>query len=257
MTTVPQPDRPNHRRFRRLLATALLAALAVSSGSAIAARAGAAPSEIAACVNSNSGTIKIVGSGETCKGHETLLTWNTQGIQGPQGPQGEPGPQGLKGDTGATGAQGPKGDTGATGAQGPKGDTGAQGPQGLKGDTGATGATGPQGPKGDTGAQGPQGATGATGAAGISGYEQVFQHETDVTIAPGDELIRSVSCPAGKTVISGGVIYTGPSGARPVLLDSGAQSSTIWGIALGNPTTNVTITIANLYSEAMCAYVQP
>jgi type VI secretion system secreted protein Hcp len=74
-----------------------------------------------ACVNKNSGTIKMVKENTSCSNSEEKIIWNQVG---------------PKGDTGATGPAGP---------QGPKGDVGAAGPQGLKGDTGETGPQGPQG----------------------------------------------------------------------------------------------------------------
>lgn len=60
-----------------------------------------APSQIFACVNNSSGTIKIVAAGTICDNGGTLFSWNTQGPIGPQGPQGP------AGAAGATGAQGP------------------------------------------------------------------------------------------------------------------------------------------------------
>jgi hypothetical protein len=132
-------------RLGRILATALLAALVVMSGSTVAAYAGVLPGEIYACVNNSSGTIHITTATDSCANNEVKLGWNSQGIQGPQGPIG---PQGPKGDTGATGATGPAGLVGATGPQGATGATGPAGP---------IGATGPQGAKGDTGAQGERG----------------------------------------------------------------------------------------------------
>jgi type VI secretion system secreted protein Hcp len=80
-----------------------------------------------ACVNKNSGTIKMVKENTSCSNSEEKIIWNQVG---------------PKGETGATGATGP------TGPQGPKGDVGATGPQGLKGENGETGPQGPQGPPG-------------------------------------------------------------------------------------------------------------
>ena len=139
---------------------------------------------LGACVNNQSGNMRLASSAAACKGPEVFVQWSVQGAIGPTGPQG------LKGDTGATGApgavgptgpQGPqgvsglKGDTGATGAPGAIGPTGPQGVAGLKGDTGATGAagavgpTGPQGPQGVAGLNGANGAVGPTGPAGTAG----------------------------------------------------------------------------------------
>jgi type VI secretion system secreted protein Hcp len=83
-----------------------------------------------ACVNNNSGTIKMVGENKNCSGNEVKISWNQVG---PKGDTGATGPEGL---------QGPKGDKGDTGATGPEG---LQGPKGDKGDTGATGSQGPPG----------------------------------------------------------------------------------------------------------------
>ncbi len=66
---------------------ALLATTVVGSASS-------APTTISACVNNASGTVKIVAAGDTCKGNDTLMTWNTQGPQGPAGPAGPVGPAG-------------------------------------------------------------------------------------------------------------------------------------------------------------------
>ncbi|HET8632079.1 MAG TPA: hypothetical protein VFL91_32020, partial [Thermomicrobiales bacterium] len=91
------------------LATALVAAVAFAAGSAVVARATAPPAEIYACVNNNSGTVRIVGAKTTCNKAETSLTWNTQGPRGEMGPQG---PEGPRGDTGSRGQQGPSGISG-------------------------------------------------------------------------------------------------------------------------------------------------
>lgn len=64
-----------------------------------------AQSTVYACVNSSSGTIKIVTADTTCKTNEVKLSWDVAGVQGPQGPAGPQGPQGP------AGAQGPAGPT--------------------------------------------------------------------------------------------------------------------------------------------------
>jgi hypothetical protein len=63
----------------------------------------AAPAVIYSCVLKD-GTIRIVTNATSCKGQETLLSWNQVG---PQGPQGVPGP------TGPAGPQGPQGPSSA------------------------------------------------------------------------------------------------------------------------------------------------
>ena len=112
---------------------------------------------IVACVNDQSGNVRIVGAESDCRANETARTWNEQG---PKGDTGDTGPQGLPGAAGATGPAGP---------QGPKGDTGDTGPQGLPGAKGDTGPAGPQGPQG---LQGPQGVPG-TGIARLNDLEGV------------------------------------------------------------------------------------
>src|SRR5262245_14587704 len=80
------------------------------------------------------------------------------------------------------------------GAQGPKGDTGLQGP---KGDPGPTGLTGAVGAKGATGPAGP------SGPAGISAYQLVVIGQPAVN--GGEAATGTVSCPAGKKPLGGGV----------------------------------------------------
>jgi len=104
---------------------------AIIGASTVGLAAAVTSGMIFACVNNSSGTLKIIGSNDTCPNNWTLLTWSQQGgAQGPAGP------------TGPTGATGPTGPTGATGA------TGASGASGATGPTGPTGATGPTGPAG-------------------------------------------------------------------------------------------------------------
>jgi len=107
--------------------------VALSGTVAIGLASAAATGVIYACVNNNSGEMKIVVAGTACSNNWTALQWNAQG------------------GTGATGAAGPSGAIGATGATGPKGDTGATGGSGAKGDTGARGASGAKGDSGTSG----------------------------------------------------------------------------------------------------------
>jgi hypothetical protein len=65
-----------------------------------------APTQLYACVNNSSGTIKMVAAGTVCSEGATLFTWNVagpQGMIGPQGPTGPAGPQGLPGAPGVIG----------------------------------------------------------------------------------------------------------------------------------------------------------
>ena len=67
---------------------------------------------IHACVGP-SGGVRIVDASAACRGSETAVDWNVQGLKGDkgrsqvlQGPKGDPGVQGPKGDQGDTGPAG-------------------------------------------------------------------------------------------------------------------------------------------------------
>jgi len=95
--------------------------------------------QIFACVNANSGAVRIVAQGAACRSPESLVTWNVVGPQGPPGPAGP---------AGALGPPGPQGPAGPAGAQG---SAGQQGPAGPQGERGPYGPAGPPGPKGEPG----------------------------------------------------------------------------------------------------------
>jgi hypothetical protein len=70
---------------------------------------------IYSCVNSSSGTIKIVDADGSCEENWDKLVWNQDGPQGEpgiDGPQGEPG---VAGPQGVPGAAGPQGEPGISG----------------------------------------------------------------------------------------------------------------------------------------------
>ena len=79
---------------------------------------------IRACVQNNTGAVRIVDHGEDCRNNEHRISWSVRGPEGPAGPQG---PQGAQGFTGAQGLEGPQG---AMGLQGAQGSEGPQGPAG-------------------------------------------------------------------------------------------------------------------------------
>src|SRR6188768_302354 len=145
---------------------------------------------IQACVQKDSGQLRIIGQNADCKKNEVKvqlpltgspalnITAGPRGPAGPQGPKGDPGPagpRGLPGERGTTGATGTTGISGATGLTGPMGPAGPAGPEGPigpigpMGPIGPTGLTGPAGIAGPTGAPGPKGDPGATGPAGLTG----------------------------------------------------------------------------------------
>jgi hypothetical protein len=92
------------RRARRwhTLGAAVLLAGTLSAGAVlyVHAKSASPPQVIHACVNNSSGTVKIVGATDTCKGNESTLSWNQQGPKGDQGIQGIQGVQGPPGVSG-------------------------------------------------------------------------------------------------------------------------------------------------------------
>lgn len=207
--------RSSSRSGRVILAVVMLT-VGIGVGTGAMAVASTNSTVYYACVNSSSGTIKMVDADATCKQNEAKIEWNKQGPQGITGPQG---PKGDTGDTGDTGATGPQGAVGPIGPEGPKGDTGTQGPAGP---VGATGAQGPQGPQGVQGPQGPAG----PGQVSRSG---VVNPNGTVQFAPGAAVSRtSTGCysidfaagtfPLGTVVIAQ---FTAIGGAYPTSTTSG------------------------------------
>src|SRR4051794_7411291 len=103
---------------RRAKPALVIAGLGMLTVTAVSAGAASTPSTISACVQNNSGTVKIVDAGDTCHGNESLLTWNQQGPTGATGPAGPKGDTGAAGPAGATGPAGPAGAPGAAGGVG-------------------------------------------------------------------------------------------------------------------------------------------
>jgi len=93
-----------------------------------------AQQQIFACVNANSGAVRIVAQGTACRTPESLVTWN---VVGPQGPPGPAGPAGAQGSAGRQGPAGPQGMRGERGEQGPYGPAGSPGPKGEPGQASA------------------------------------------------------------------------------------------------------------------------
>lgn len=83
---------------------------------------------IHACVDNDSGALRIVTAETVCNADETPLEWGVIGLEGPEGPQGEQGPAGSQGPLGPVGPQGAQGPAGPQGLPGP---IGPQGPPGI------------------------------------------------------------------------------------------------------------------------------
>lgn len=117
--------------------------------------------------------------------------------------------------------------------------SGVQGPTGPRG---PAGPAGPAGPKGATGSPGVAGAAGAAGSAGstsggsaIAGYQQV---ETEFEAPATTQSEGHSSCPAGDTVIGGGVLSDG--GQWIQLDDSWPTSSSQWAAQVYNSNASST-----------------
>lgn len=134
--------------------------------------------------------------------------------------------------------------------QGPQGARGSQGPKGQKGANGARGEAGPRGP---------------AGASGASGYEVVSQTFSEVFIQNsggfrGLSEVKTVSCPTGKRVISGGTdlgtnaTQNGQQRQVTVSLSGPNGTGTGWSAQLFNNSTSIDTSI-DLKVYAICATV--
>jgi hypothetical protein len=96
-------------RLGRIVLAVVMLAVGVGLGMGTMAVASGDGEVYHACVNPNSGTIKMIDADASCNKNDTRISWNERGLEGPQGlqgPQGEPGPAGP---AGATGPMGPAG----------------------------------------------------------------------------------------------------------------------------------------------------
>lgn len=135
--------------------------------------------------------------------------------------------------------------------RGPQGPQGARGPQGQKGQ------------KGDKGAKGDTGAKGAAGANGVFGYVVVNQTFKEVFIQNsggfrGLSEVKTVSCPAGKRVLSGGTdlgtnaTQNGQQRQVTVSLSGPNGAGNAWSVQLFNNSTTIDTSI-DLQVYAICA----
>jgi hypothetical protein len=134
---------------------------------------------------------------------------------------------------------------------------GPQGPQGPRG---------PKGSKGDKGQKGEKGDKGATGPAGVSGYEVVNQTFKEVFIENSGGMrglseVKTVTCPAGKRVISGGTnlgtnpTQNGQQRSVSVSMSAPNGTGTGWSAQLFNNETSGGGTSIDLQVFAVCANV--
>lgn len=226
----------------------------VGAASWVAASENPAPT-IHACVQRDSGQVRIVGANEQCRRSETALAWNAEGPAGPAGAAGPAGPAAAPGDIGPAGPAGdpgpagPAGATGNAGSQGemgpvgPQGEVGPAGPQGEPGPAGPQGATGPAGPQGDPGPAGSVGPAGPAGTPGISGWEQ---RTAFTTVSAGGTGSMTVRCTSGKQVFGGGFASPGTGIAivesHPATVSAGQSPGWIvWARNTGAADTTLTV----------------
>jgi len=85
----------------RWAAAALVVGAVIAGGVATVRAQTAGSPTIKACANRNSGQLRILAEGETCRNTEVPLSWNVQGPKGDKGDKGDPGAQGPPGQAGA------------------------------------------------------------------------------------------------------------------------------------------------------------
>jgi hypothetical protein len=107
-----------------------LAALWAIGALGAVALAGPQGDTIRGCYERFTGGLRVLQSGQSCLGFESLITWNVHGPAGPLGAEGTIGPRGEPGTRGDPGPPGPQGDRGPQGPQGVPGPPGLEGPPG-------------------------------------------------------------------------------------------------------------------------------
>jgi hypothetical protein len=140
------------------------------------------------------------------------------GLEGKTGLAGATGASGVAGTAGARGTQGLQGDPGAPGKQGDAGEPGKQGDPGERGEPGEPGERGEPGEPGERGEPGEPGEPGKQGEPGEQG-EPGISNGYFFTSGPafdewdgGEQLLASLSLPAGSFVIDSHVLGNNDAG---------------------------------------------
>ncbi|MGI8413614.1 MAG: hypothetical protein ACR2QA_14245 [Solirubrobacteraceae bacterium] len=185
--------------MRRVLQTPVavlgMVAVVLAAGGGAYAAAGDRGGTITACVHRNGGGLY---QAERCHHNDRSLSWNLAG---------------------------PRGATGANGSAGPAGLAGPAGPGGPDGS-----GIGPAGPAGPAGAPGPTGPKGATGLANVTQVDSPW-----ISAPAGTQTSGAVSCPAGQTLLGGGVDSS--SSVTVVSTNSSYPSGTTWYARVNNAGT--------------------
>jgi hypothetical protein len=99
-----------------LVVLTIITAMGIGGASAVLANSNSG-NAIYACVNNNSGEVKIVAADTVCHENSTLVHWNQEGTPGVDGTDGTDGVDGVDGVDGTDGTDGENGDPGpASGA---------------------------------------------------------------------------------------------------------------------------------------------
>jgi hypothetical protein len=114
----------------------------------------------------------------------------------------------------------------------------------------ADGTAGTPGPQGPIGSKGDVGATGAQGANGVSGYERLVTTLTFFTLPKGNEVVYTLTCPAGKKLVGGGFTVIGESGTFSST-KNGPRNDVEWEVGLYNA-NSVDIRANAIFISAIC-----
>jgi hypothetical protein len=97
-----------------LVVLAIITTMAIGGASAVLANNNSG-NVIYACVNNNSGEVKIVAADTVCRENSTLVHWNQEGTPGMDGDDGSDGVDGTDGVDGVDGTDGTDGENGDPG----------------------------------------------------------------------------------------------------------------------------------------------
>jgi len=165
------------------------------------------PGKLSAAARSTlTGAVGAVGATGATGAAGAVGPRGPRGLQGDTGVPGEPGEEGEPGDDGEPGEQGEAGEQGEQGEPGEKGDQGEPGEKGDSGEPGKDGKDGEQGEPGEKGEPGEQGEPGIS-----NGYYFTSGPAFDEWDG-GEQLLASLSLPAGSFVIDSHVLGNNNAG---------------------------------------------
>lgn len=126
-----------------------------------------------------------------------------------------------------------------------------RGPRGRRGPRGPRGFPGPEGPQGPQGVPGATGAPGPQGPPGVSGLAPAVGNLVTLCASGGGACqvgTSTATCPAGRTIISGG--WSG-GGINNAVGFNAPNTSATWSVIM----TNYDIAATSFQAVAICAFV--